>query len=441
MTLKAGVGIRDITPRKPMFLAGYPHVPRISTGIHDPLYASALYMENGSNAIMCIAVDILFISHDIARSCRSVLSRMIGVPSENILISATHTHSGPLTLDMLAWRDDPVVMPMDPEYVEYLSKGIIDAGIAAHTSSVPAQAAVTRTKAMGVGGNRLSPDGITDPEVGILFVKRKSDDRALALDMVYSMHPTVMHEDSTLISSDFPGYTRQHLEEHLPGIKVLYHTGPCGNQSPRYHISGQTFAEADRLGRKLGEAVLAAVTSLDDSDFSDELWLSGAHAFVELPGRTFPSVAEAEAALKQAVEQYRRLKDEEAAHGPLRTAECAVFGAEEVAILAQAQANGEVADVRKNYLPVEVQVLRVGDAFFVGLPGELFVEYGLAIKQRAPGRAFVISLSNGELQGYIVTPEADAAGGYEAALNFFTPEAGSIMADAALDLMRRMNHE
>ena len=52
-----------------------------------------------------------------------------------------------------------------------------------------------------------------------------------------------------------------------------------------------------------------------------------------------------------------------------------------------------------------------------------------------PGRAFVISLANGELQGYIVTPEADAAGGYEAACSFFRPEAGAAMADEAVRLM------
>ncbi len=93
-----------------------------------------------------------------------------------------------------------------------------------------------------------------------------------------------------------------------------------------------------------------------------------------------------------------------APHGPLRTAEVAVFGAEERVTLARAQAQGEIAALVDRYTPAEVQVFRVGDTCLVGLPGELFVEYGLAIKARAPRRAFVISLANGDLQGYIVTP-------------------------------------
>ncbi|MBT7167020.1 MAG: hypothetical protein HN904_29835, partial [Victivallales bacterium] len=77
-----------------------------------------------------------------------------------------------------------------------------------------------------------------------------------------------------------------------------------------------------------------------------------------------------------------------------------------------------------------IQVLRVGDAFLACLPGECFVEYALELKRRVPG-AFVVSLANGELQGYIPTPEAT---GYEARLSFFKPEAGLRMIEAAARL-------
>ena len=79
-----------------------------------------------------------------------------------------------------------------------------------------------------------------------------------------------------------------------------------------------------------------------------------------------------------------------------------------------------------------MQVLRVGEAALVGLPGELFVEYGLAIKAAAPSPTFVISLANGDLQGYITTP---GAGGYEAGISLFLPESGALMVEAALELL------
>ena len=103
--------------------------------------------------------------------------------------------------------------------------------------------------------------------------------------------------------------------------------------------------------------------------------------------------------------------------------------------MARAQRAGEVDALREAYTPTEVQVLRVGSAFFVGLPGELFVEYGRDIKQSAPAQTFVISLANGELQGYIVTP---GTGGYESGLSLFAPEAGAVLVGAALDLIEQM---
>jgi hypothetical protein len=58
MSLRAGVAVRDISPRKPMFLVGYPHVQRISTGLHDPLLASALHLSDGATYLLLIGVDI-----------------------------------------------------------------------------------------------------------------------------------------------------------------------------------------------------------------------------------------------------------------------------------------------------------------------------------------------------------------------------------------------
>ena len=435
MTLKAGVATIDITPSKPLFLVGYPHVPRTSTGVHDSLCAAALCLDDGRDAVISIAVDNLFVTHPIADLCRAGISHATGVPISNILISVTHTHSGPSTADILAWRDDPTVPPPDAEYVQRFRTGIIEAGTTAHARRTDAVAAITTANGLGVGGNRHAPDGPADPEVGLIYLKTKTDDRPLALQMIYCMHPTVMHEDSKLISGDFPAYARQHIRESIGGLDILYHTGPSGNQSPRYHVSGQTFAEAERLGRKLGAAVLDSLNRLQDAEFSDDLPLAGTRRFVQLPPREFCSVPEAQELLEEAYADYERLKRENAGHGPIRTAECTTFGAEERVTLAQAQADGTVQAIRKAYSPTEVQVLRIGPAVLVGLRGECFVEYDLDIKLRAPVQAFVISLANGELQGYIVTPEAT---GYEAGLSFFMPEAGQLMADATVELIAEL---
>jgi neutral ceramidase len=58
--LTAGVSIIDISPAKGLELAGYPHCPRYNTGIHDPLYASCIYLDDGKIKLVMIAVDLLF---------------------------------------------------------------------------------------------------------------------------------------------------------------------------------------------------------------------------------------------------------------------------------------------------------------------------------------------------------------------------------------------
>lgn len=431
MALMAGAARKDITNRSALFLAGYPHVPRLSEGVHDPLWATALYLGGEDGGILCIAVDILFVDRPTAVACRQAIGEATGLTPERILISATHTHSGPLTATVVSWLDDRVVPAPDPVYMEAFRKGIIAAGVEAFRRAEPAELAITSVLSEGVGGNRLRPDGPRDPEVGVIAVRSAAGGRPLAVQVVYSMHPTVLHEDSRLVSSDFPHYTRGVLQAAWPGAAVLYHTGPCGNLSPRYHVRGQTFAEAERLGSALGRQIAAGLAALGPGDFRREVPLAAAAARVTLPPRTFGTVAEAERELREAVAEYDRLRREGAPHGPLRTAECTVFGAEERLTLTRAQAAGTLAARLREINPAEVQALRVGDVWLVGWPGECFVEYALALKARR--RAFVISLANGELQGYIPTPDAT---GYEARLSVFEPAAGGLLVQAALELTR-----
>jgi neutral ceramidase len=437
--LRVGVASRDISPLKPMFLVGYPHVPRISTGVHDPLLVSAIFFDDGKTPLLAIALDLLFVSAETVCDWRQAIEQTAGIPASRIVISATHTHSGPITAELLAWRDDPVVPAIDPDYMAFLKQRVVEAAVAARQSAVPAQLAVTAAIAERLGGNRISAvDGPSDPEAGILFARRRDNAEPLALQMIYSMHPTVMHEDSTLVSSDFPAFTRRYLEAALSGAKVIYHTGPSGNLSPRYHVKAQTFAEAERLGNLLGETVLRAVHALREEDFADDISLDAVSERVAIPSRSYPSVVCARENLQRAQADYQTLQREGAPRGQVRTAECTIFGAEEVVTLAQAEASGELEEWHRRYARAEVQVLRVGGAFLVALPGELFVEYALHIKHACQGRTFVVNLANGELQGYIVTPEAEKAGGYEAQMSMFSAAAGDILTSVAVKLIQEL---
>jgi hypothetical protein len=253
--------------------------------------------------------------------------------------------------------------------------------------------------------------------------------------VVYAMHPTVLHEDSTLISGDFPHFTRRFLQAGpLPAdCPVLYHNGASGNQSPRHVTKANTFAEAERLGELLGRSIAGVLPGIK---YLSGVRVSGRVEELELQPREFPGVAAVVAAERAARERFERLRREGAPRPLVRTAECDWFGAEETAELARAAADGRLAAAVRRCLPAELQVIAIGPWRFVGWPGEYFVEYALAVRAQSP-QTFVITMANGELQGYIVTAEAAARGVYEATNAVFRPENGPRVVAATLALLQR----
>jgi hypothetical protein len=229
---------------------------------------------------------------------------------------------------------------------------------------------------------------------------------------------------------------RQFLQQNSLGTQcpVLYHTGPAGNQSLRHVTRENTFAEAERLGGLLGRAIAEAIP---DISFDSDTILSSTRGFADLPRRVFPTVAQAEEELTEAAQELMRLRDVGAARQMVRTAEVNWFGAEETLTLSRAAQEGRLEAPYRSCLPAEVQILTVGPWAFVGWPGEIFVEHALAIKTQYDN-AYVISLANGEFQGYIVTEKAAKRGGYEAANSIFAPQSGKIMVEKTLDLMRAL---
>jgi hypothetical protein len=244
----------------------------------------------------------------------------------------------------------------------------------------------------------------------------------------------VLHEDSKLVSGDFPAMTRQYLQDHLLGANcpVLYNIGPSGNQSPRHITKSNTFEEAERLGFMLGRSIVVA---LDSISFSSDIELGCSKKLVELPARSVPSVEEARKTLETAVERLESLRRTEADCRQVRTAECDWFGAEETLTLAQAQASGRLQAIIASVMPAEISLMRVGPWSFAGWPGEAFVEFPLMVKASHPN-CFVICLANGELQGYLVTEEAVKRGWYEASNALFaSPESGLAIVNATLELL------
>jgi hypothetical protein len=431
--LKSGAAFANITPKEPHFLFGYPFVERMSTGIHDWLLSSALYLSDGVESVIFIANDVIYVNKSIVARVRKAVSEATGVFEDRIMIGATHTHSGPVTVDCACCAADTVVPPVDTEYVRYLEQQMIRAACEAVRNAVPAKIAFTVADGTGIGTNRHDPCGAADLDIPVLAVKDLNDEW-IACMMVCNMHPTVLHEDSTLYSGDFPAFARDILQKSFLGCEcpVLHFTGAAGNQSPRHVTRGNTLDEAARLGGIIAEAVKKKFDAGVEYDAAPAI--SCRNALMDLPRRVFPSVEWAQTNRDQAWNRFQSLKATSGSVQEIRTAEVDWFGAEELLFLSGQAAKSVLEEACRTAMPAEIQVVRIGDRTFVSWQGEVFIEYALELKSRFANTC-LITLTNGDLQGYIVTEEAEKEHYYEASNSLFHHSSGEILLSKTVEML------
>ena len=430
---KAGAAEVSISPKDSQFLIGYPHVERWSTGIHDPLLSSSLFLDDGNTKVLFIANDIIYLNKSQVSHIRSEITRRTDIPQQNIMITATHTHSGPGTVRPVGWTEESVVPEPDEAYLDFLLQQICDGACRAAEAAVPAEIGLTEADNTGIGTNRRDPEGPRNPVVPVLSVRNRETQKPIALMLACSMHPTVLHEDSTLVSADFPGAARDYLKQHWADCPVVYHTSPAGNQSPRHVTRENTFAEAKRIGEILGRQVELVLPS---TAYRTSIELHARQKLVPLVINPIPETPLAVKQEQEARERWQSMKARGDSPKHTRTAECDWFGAERRLMLAGLRDAGSFEAEVQLRQPAEVQLIAAGPWKFISWPGEIFVEYALEVMEKEPD-AYVIAYANGEASGYLVTEEAVKEGGYEAATAMFkSPESPNLLVEASLELCR-----
>lgn len=351
------------------------------------------------------------------------------------MIAATHTHSAPVTVEVAISANDPVVPRVDPEYLHFMEERTAAAAIEARGKAEPVEISFVRGDATGIGTNRHNPDDAKDMDLPVMVV-RNLQKEFLGCLLVCSMHPTVLHEDSTLYSSDFPHYVRETLRQEFLGEKctVVYFTGTAGDQSPRHVTKANTFNEARRIGKIVASSVIMKLS--EPLSYSSCVPVYTAHELVDLPKRQFPEVEWALQNRDRAKIQYETLRKNSGIPQEIRTAEVNWFGAEELLYLSSLAQSGSLDSFYESSLPAEIMVIRVGEWAFVSWPGEIFAAYGLNLKKQFDTMA-LITCANGELQGYIPTEEAFEKGFYEAGNSFFDSGAGIIMLERSISLLKK----
>jgi hypothetical protein len=430
--LIAGVAITDISPKPGLPMGGYPHFPRYNTGVHDPLCASCIYLNDGETEIVIAALDILFFSKQYVARVREQVQDLCDIPAQNILISCSHTHSGPWAAGGV--DGETLYDNEDPEYVQTLLEKLTDMIVSAKQNAFDASIAVAKGYCgpeQGVGGNRRDPNGPADTDVCMVAVKDGSGTMR-GLYVNYALHPTIIHEDSDVVTADFPGYTRHYLKELFPQAALVYAQGASGDQSTRYFRQGQSFDEARRVGEEIGKAAANTVLTMA---FSDTVKLSARSAALPIKTRHVPPLPELKKDVDESNTIYEHLKNSGAPYLDVQNANLKHLGAEDLLCFAVANSEGTLRLLNEEN-PAEIQVLTIGDARIVGLPGEVFVQFALEIKKRSPfTNTFVTTIANGCLPGYVCTREAYALGGYETGASFLDPSFGYDMIETAISLI------
>lgn len=445
--LRAGAATSNITPPLGGDVVGG-FVPFPATHIHDELHARCLVLDDGKTRLALVVCDLLGIHRSVSDAARAQVSERLSIPKENVLISATHTHSAVSALGASRYAVDQQLEP----YQQFVVTRIVDGVARAVNLLRPAEIGfgiaqapehvfnrrwymadsyiakspygdIDKVKMNPPGGSPelLRPAGPTDPEVSFLAV-REPGGAMIGLFAAYSLH-YVGGVGSGDVSADYFGMFCDELvrlqgtDPQRPPFVPMMANGTSGDVNninfreprPRQAAYEQMRLVAHDVASKVDQA-------LDDVSYRRDLELGAAYREPTVRWRV-PSpalMAWAQGKLSEPQTESNR------ADLPRIYAGRAVAMAEHPA---------------ETIVPM--QALRIGDVWIGTMPFEIFTEIGLEFKQRLlPGKGFLVSLAHGYF-GYLPSPAQHELGGYETWLgtNRVQPETSDVLLDQLSEMI------
>lgn len=262
--LSVGFGEADITPwigDKPVFLAGFGQ-NRKATGIHDPLFARAVVLDDGTKRLALASVDLVGFFLPGVESVRRQLAGF-----DYVLVSSTHNHEGPDTLGL--WGPNPFTSGIDPEYQAFVEKQIVKAVRAAEAALQPARGLIGKTQAPELLHDGREPWVKHDELVALRFDSSKSATTPLGIIVQWNCHPETLDSRNTLLSADYVASTVEYVRQRF-GCPVVYFTGTVGGLMTSLHVpikddqgrdlQDGTFEKTKRFGTLVGKAAEKALS-------------------------------------------------------------------------------------------------------------------------------------------------------------------------------------
>lgn len=429
--LRLGASAIDITPPVGTALDGYGGRTDVSLGVHDPLFARCLYLDDGTTQLAFVVCDLIGVGHGLVTRARQLIAERPGISPANVMVAATHTHAGPAGV---RGSGEPVL-------VEEMARKIAGAVQVAHRNATAGQLKYGVTELSSIAQNRRHPDWPIDHRLDVLAADTL-DGRNLATVARYSCHPTTMERDNLDISAEWPGEACRVIEQVVgAGTTGIFLNGACGNVNPTW--MRQRFDEVHRVGSIVGAKAAALSQELRPLGINhqahnirwDELTAKPVAAGLLVEGRLGAVTRTFHAPYRVGPddgEMERRILDLELEESSLAGDARRVLHARltrarnERGALTRTRGRGPTR-------PEEVQAMRLGDGLFLaGLPGEVFVETQEEIRRRSGIENLLVVTYANDYPGYFCPAVAYEQGGYEAGVTPFAPEADAMLIDAAL---------
>lgn len=465
-TLRAGAATSNITPPLGTLRVGS-FMPYPSIHVHDELHARCLVLDDGATILALVTVDLVGFHRSVSVEARRLIEESCGIPPENVVISATHTHSSGSAMGSTRYTNEQEL----DDYQRFLAGRIADGVRRAQNLLRPAEFAFGKVDAgeyvlsrrwhLAEGKERTDPFGKVnrvwktatpnddytkpagplDPHVYFLALREPGEGGApIAVYSAYSAHYA---GDAAIghLSADYFGYYADRLARRVAspdqdppfvGMMANSTSGDIGlNLEAFAHLPGPkgNYERCRFLGEKLAEKVDAA---LDGLEWRAEAPLDVCFREIELDWRKIEP--ELISWAKQIESKAPRLKE-----GDLPIAARWPTTKEYVAALSYAgrvQALAEVTEPAK----IPLQVVRIGDLCLGTTPCETYTEIGDAFRERSPFEdTFMVSLNHGYL-GYLPTPRHFELGGYSTwpGTNYLEPQASEKIVDELVEMAEEL---
>lgn len=423
-------------PKTSVPLAGGDWTKRYSTGKLDDLSITCVALRQQEQTFLLCTADLITIADSFADPTKAAIAEATGVPQENILLNATHTHSAP------AIRNDfeGVV-----EYRELFFRAAVQAarGAIEDLAATTVYYGSTMTENMVFVRHYLLSDGSyagshfgnfengeivghsTQADEQLQLIKFVRKDKKDILLMSFPGHATFNGgEKQKKLSADFPGIARTYVEENAD-VLVAYFIGAAGDQNGRSGISDENRVDTQgyrQYGEVLGKYTVDALDHLTKLKKTD----------MALSTVTFIGKSN-----KEKVEKFLEAK--------AVVAIARQYGVNAPETIAAARENGfssyyEANAVRNRVSApptrsMELRVMKLGTLGFVFAPYEMFSTQGMYIKENAKcDMTFIVTNSEGDM-GYIPSEKGTQIGCYEACVSDFEPGTAETLAEEFVKLL------